>query len=149
MMTSMTTMASMATMATTDGSGGNKLPLIVDCVILYTAPIGAIGAIGAIGDSDAIGDYGAIGDSGATGATGARADGGGGRQRQQQRQRRLLEKPIKEYVRTFVAAFDADDPRIVRYNINIFKLNGLFGRLFSQPYLPSPYSSTNTHTHVS
>ena len=127
----MTTMASMATMATTDGSGGNKLPLIVDCVILYTAPIGAIGAIG---DS---------------GATGARADGGGGRQRQQQRQRRLLEKPIKEYVRTFVAAFDADDPRIVRYNINIFKLNGLFGRLFSQPYLPSPYSSTNTHTHVS
>ena len=131
MMTSMTTMASMATMATTDGSGGNKLPLIVDCVILYTAPIGAIGAIG---DS---------------GATGARADGGGGRQRQQQRQRRLLEKPIKEYVRTFVAAFDADDPRIVRYNINIFKLNGLFGRLFSQPYLPSPYSSTNTHTHVS
>ena len=136
-------MTTMATMATTDGSGGNKLPLIVDCVILYTAPIGAIGAIGAIGD------YGAIGDSGATGATGARADGGGGRQRQQQRQRRLLEKPIKEYVRTFVAAFDADDPRIVRYNINIFKLNGLFGRLFSQPYLPSPYSSTNTHTHVS
>ena len=137
MMTSMTTMASMATMATTDGSGGNKLPLIVDCVILYTAPIGAIGAIGAIGDSDAIGDYGAIGDSGATGATGARADGGGGRQRQQQRQRRLLEKPIKEYVRTFVAAFDADDPRIVRYNINLFnKLNGLFGRLFSQPLSP-------------
>ena len=99
----MTTMASMATMATTDGSGGNKLPLIVDCVILYTAPIGAIGAIG---DSGAIGDYG------------DRVDGGGGRQRQQQRQRRLLEKPIKEYVRTFVAAFDADDPRIVRTILN-------------------------------
>ena len=116
-------------MATTDGSGGNKLPLIVDCVILYTAPIGAIGAIG---DS---------------GATGARADGGGGRQRQQQRQRRLLEKPIKEYVRTFVAAFDADDPRIVRYNINIFKLNGLFGVYFHNPisHLPIP---ALTHTHM-
>ena len=92
----MATMTMMTTMMTMDDSGGNKTPLIVDCVILYTAPSG---------------------DDGDNGDNGDRNDGGGesgGRQRQQQRQRQLLEEPIKEHVRAFVAAFDADDPRVVR-----------------------------------